>query len=119
MTRFGFPYRIGADGLTAGAGRDEHVRGLIEQILFTRQGERAIRPDFGAGVHELVFTENAPELAAAVQHMVQSALARWLSEAIELKEVVARAEGARLSVTIRYRALDEAEIRTLNVAREV
>lgn len=119
MTRFGFPYRIGADGLTAGAGRDAHLAGMIEQILFTRQGERAMRPDFGAGVHELVFTENAPELAAAVQHLVQSALQRWLSEAIELKEVVARAEGARLLVTVRYRALDESKIRTVRVARDV
>ncbi len=119
MTQFGFPYRIGTDGLTGSAGREAHLRGMIEQILFTLQGERANRPDFGAGVHDLVFTENAPELAAAVQHMVQSALQRWLAESIELKAVEARAEGATLSIVVRYRALDEAETRVLKLVREV
>ncbi len=119
MTQFGFPYRIGSDGVTWGGGREAHLRGLIEQVLFTRQGERPNRPDFGAGVHDLVFTENAPEMAAAVQHMVQSALQRWLADAIELKGVEARAQGARLSIAVRYRALDEAETRVLKVVREI
>ena len=119
MTRLAFPYRIGPDGRTAGAARDAHIRGMIEQVLFTRQGERPMRPDFGAGVHDLLFTENAPELAAAVQHMVQAALQRWLGEAIELKEVDARASAARLEVTVRYRALEEAEVRSVTVTREV
>lgn len=119
MTSFAFPYRIGPDGRTAGAERDAYIRGLIEQVLFTRQGERPMRPDFGAGVHELVFTENAPELAAAVQHMVQAALQRWLSETIGLREVAAQTRGARLEVIVRYQALDEAEARTVTVTREV
>lgn len=119
MTEFGFPYRIGSDGLTRDGGREAHLRGLIEQVLFTRQGERPNRPDFGAGVHDLVFTENAPEMAAAVQHLVQSALQRWLAEAIELKSVEARARASTLSVTVHYRALDESENRVLEVVREI
>jgi uncharacterized protein len=119
MTRFAFPYSIGPDGRSANASHEAHVRSMIEQVLFTRQGERPMRPDFGAGVHELVFAENAPELAAAIQHMVQTALQRWLSDAIELREVDARASDARLEVTVRYRALDEAQVRTMRVTREV
>jgi phage baseplate assembly protein W len=118
MTQFGFPYRIAPDGRTEGAGREGHVRALIEQVLFTRQGERAMRPDFGAGVHELVFAENAPELAAAVQHMVQAALQRWLSDTIEVKEVAARASAERLEVAVRFRALDEAQPRVVTVTRQ-
>jgi phage baseplate assembly protein W len=118
MTRFGFPFRIGADGATASAGSEDHVRGMIEQVLFTRQGERAMRPEFGAGVHELTFSDNAPELAAAVQHMVQSGLQRWLSEVIEVKAVDARAFGETLSITVRYRALEETAIRTVKITRD-
>ncbi len=33
MTQFGFPYRIGTDGLTGSAGREAHLRGMIEQML--------------------------------------------------------------------------------------
>jgi hypothetical protein len=118
MSGFGFPFRIAPDGRTAGAAREAHLRGLIEQVLFTRQGERPMRPDFGAGVHELVFAENAPELAAAVQHMVQAALHRFLSDLIEVREVVARASAERLEVTVRYRALDEAQPRLVTVTRQ-
>lgn len=119
MTRLAFPYRIGPDGRTATADRDAYLAGVIEQVLFTRQGERPNRPDFGAGVHEMVFSENAPELAAAVQHMVQAALHRFLSDLIELKGVAAEAQGATLVITVNYRALDEAEERTLKIVRDV
>jgi phage baseplate assembly protein W len=119
MTRFGYPYRIGADGRTAGADREAHLRGLIEQILFTRQGERVNRPDFGAGVHDMVFSENAPEIAAAVQHMVQAAVQRWLSDAIELRSVETQARDATLAITVRYRPLDEPAERVLKLVREV
>ena len=43
---------------------DEHVRDLIEQLLFTSPGERVMRPDFGCGLLDLVFAPNSPELAS-------------------------------------------------------
>lgn len=115
MTQFGFPYRIDANGGTAGAGHEAHIRDMIEQLLFTRRGERVNRPDFGAGVNELVFSENAPELAAAAQHMVMAALQQWLSEAIELRGVETAALDSRLSITVRYRPLDEAREQIVTV----
>lgn len=108
MTHFGFPYRIDANGWTAGAGHEGHIREMIEQLLFTRRGERVNRPDFGAAVNELVFSENAPELAAAAQHMVMAALQQWLSASIEVRGVETQAIDSRLSITVRYRPLDEA-----------
>lgn len=119
MIDFSFPYRVGADGVTALAGRDEHIRDMIEQILFTRKGERINRPDFGAGVADLLFSENAPEIAAAVQHMVQSALQHWLAGVIEVRGVDARSEDSLLAVTVWYRALDEAVDRSMTVTRQL
>jgi hypothetical protein len=118
VTHFGFPYRVGSDGRTARASADEHVRDLIELILFTSQGERVNRPDFGAGVRQLVFAENAPELANALQHLVQSALQRWLAELIEVRGVDVRAKDATLAVLVRFRALESAEERVVRVVRE-
>ena len=119
MSRFAFPYRIGPDGRTVGAEREVYVKGLIEQVLFTALGERVNRPDFGAGVREMLFNENAPELAAAVRHLVQGALQRWLGELIELRGVDTAAEGSKLTINVRYRALDEAQDRDLQIVREV
>jgi phage baseplate assembly protein W len=116
---FAFPYRVGADGATARAGYEEHIRDLIEMVLFTRRGERVNRPDFGAGVAELVFAENAPEMAAAAQHMVQAALQQWLAGVIEIRGVDTFSQDSLLSVTVRYTALDEAAERSVNVTRAV
>ena len=41
-----FPYRFDGRGRTAATGRDDHIRDLIEQVLFTAPGERVMRPDF-------------------------------------------------------------------------
>jgi phage baseplate assembly protein W len=118
-THFGFPYRVGADGSTARAGHDEHIRDLIETILFTRRGERVNRPDFGAGVAELIFAENAPEMAAAAQHMVQAALQQWLAGVIEIRGVDTFSQDSLLSITVRFAALDDGVERSVNVTRAV
>ena len=47
-----FPYHVDGRGRTAGTGDDDHLRDLIEQVLFTAPGERVMRPDFGSGLLE-------------------------------------------------------------------
>ena len=115
---FGFPYRIGADGRTATASADEHIRQLIEQILFTAQNERVNRPDFGAGVRQMVFAPNSPEVATAMQHLVQSALQRWMGGLVEVRGVDVRVVDSTLVAVVRFRALDTAEEQFVRVVRE-
>lgn len=111
MTWFAHPYRIAPAGTTATADRERQIRDMIEQVLFTRRGERVNRPEFGAGLHEMIFSENAPEIAAAVQHMVQAALQQWLAEVIEVRGVRAEAVESQLRVTVVYALLGEGEER--------
>ena len=119
MTHFGFPYRIGPDGRTAGASADEHVRQLIELVLFTEQGERLNRLEFGAGVRQLVFAGNSPELATAAQHLITSALQRWLAELVAVVAVDVTAAESTLAITVRFRAVGKSEERSLRLVREV
>ena len=42
-----FPYRVTGAGRTAHADYEQHVRHLIEQVLFTAPGERVNRPGLG------------------------------------------------------------------------
>lgn len=103
MSGFAFPYAIGGDGATTQPHADAHLRGMIEALLFTRRGERVNRPDFGAGVGELLFAENAPELAAAAQHMVQASLQQWLGHLIDTVAVETAAVNSRLVIVVRFR----------------
>ena len=102
MSGFGFPYRIGRDGMTAGADEEAHVREMIEQVLFTSPGERVNRPTFGSGLMQLVFAPNSDELATAMQFLVQGALQQWLGDLILVESITADNQDSTLQVTVQY-----------------
>ena len=107
-----YPFHFSSLGRTASTGYDDHVRDMIEQLLFTEPGERVNRPDFGSGVRQLVFAPNSPELAAALQYTVQAALQRWLGDVIEVAALEVVSEDAELRVTLQYVVLRTGEART-------
>lgn len=98
----GYPYRIDIGGRTAGTGYDDHIREMIEQLLFTVPGERVNRPDFGSGLLQLVFAPNSDALAAATQFAVAAALQQWLGDVIEVQSVVIENVDSTLIVDVRY-----------------
>jgi phage baseplate assembly protein W len=53
---------------------EESVRQSIWIILGTAKGERVMRPDFGCGIHDLVFGVNTASTAGEVAQAVQEAL---------------------------------------------
>src|SRR5438270_9833283 len=97
-----FPFHIKDDGSTADATTDDHVRGMIEQVLFTTPGERVNRPTFGCGLLQLVFAPNSDVLAAATQFTVQGALQQWLGDVIEIAAVEVDAQDSTLHVAVQY-----------------
>ncbi|MGP3950446.1 GPW/gp25 family protein [Streptomyces sp. 7N604] len=101
-TDIAFPFRPDRRGRTAHAAYDDHVRDLIEQLLFTSPGERVMRPDFGCGLLDLVFTPNSPELASALELSVHASLQRWLGELIEVESLDVVSEENVVRVHLRY-----------------
>jgi len=97
-----FPFHLDSRGRTATADGDDHIREMIEQLLFTNPGERVNRPDFGSGLQQLVFSPNSPELAAAVKFTLQAALQRWLGDLIELQALEVTSEDSTLSILFQY-----------------
>lgn len=97
-----YPFHFDNRGRTAEASDDEHIRDLIEQVLFTSPGERVNRPTFGSGLLQLVFAPNSDALAAAAQLTVQGALQQWLGELILVEGVDVTNEESTLQVVVRY-----------------
>ncbi|MCL4829495.1 MAG: GPW/gp25 family protein [Caldilinea sp.] len=97
-----YPYAIDGSGRTAQPDDDEHIRQMIEQLLFTAPGERVNRPTFGTGLRQLLFAPNSPELATATEFMVQGALQEFLGELIRVEAVDVVSEEATLRVTVQY-----------------
>ncbi len=97
-----FPFHFDSRGRTALAASDDHVREMIEQLIFTNPGERVNRPDFGSGLLQLVFAPNSAELAATVQFTLQAALQRWLGDVISVSDLEVTSTDSTLSIEIDY-----------------
>jgi len=97
-----FPYHIDSSGRTARVDVDEHIRDLIETVLFTAPGERVNRPTFGSGLMQLIFAPSSPEMATATQFLVQGALQQWLGDLIIVEKVSVESLDATLLITVQY-----------------
>jgi len=100
-----FPVGVDGDGQIAMARYEESIRQAIWVILATARGERAMRPDFGCGLHDLVFAVNSAGTAGRVASEVRQALLTW-EPRIDLLHVAASADPSepnRLLIEIEYR----------------
>ena len=97
-----FPLHFDRRGRTAATDDNDHIRDMIEQLLFTNPGERVNRPDFGSGLLQMVHAPNSPELASALQFTMQAALQRYLGDLIDLQNLQVSARDSTLSVVVQY-----------------
>jgi phage baseplate assembly protein W len=72
-----FPVAAGPHSRLDLLGGDAKIRQSIWLILSTAPGERQMLPEFGCGVHELVFEANTAALRGVLQGKVRDALTRW------------------------------------------
>jgi phage baseplate assembly protein W len=112
-----YPFHFDARGRTATTGGADHVRDMIEQLLFTSPGERVNRPDFGSGLLQMVFAPNSPELAAALQFTMQAALQQWLGDVIQVQSLEVISEDAALKVNLNYLLRRTGEVRAETFVR--
>ena len=113
-----YPFHIDGRGRTADADNEEHIRQMIEQLLFTSPGERVNRPDFGTGLMQLIFAPNSPELAAATEFTVQGALQQWLGDIVKVESVDVASEDAALHISVQYVIRRNQQRRSVEFSRE-
>jgi phage baseplate assembly protein W len=100
-----FPVDLAADATIVPASEEDKVRQSIELVLRTAPGERPMRPDFGCGIHELVFEAVGNAMIGRVIAAVSSALATW-EPRIDVLDVSAQQDSddpTRLLIEIDYR----------------
>lgn len=97
------PVAVDDEGEVLQAQYEESVRQSIWIILSTSKGERMMRPDFGCGIHDLVFEVNSASTAGRVAQEVQKALV--LQEPrIDLLDIKVQPgdSGEKLLISIEY-----------------
>jgi phage baseplate assembly protein W len=101
-----FPFRIEtATGRVGTASDEQDIRQSILIILKTAKGERVMRPDFGCGIHNLVFAAIDTATLAQVKRDVEDAL-RTYEARIDVTAVRASAANllnGQLIIEIDYR----------------
>lgn len=98
----GFPFEVDERGRIADPAYPEHIRELIEQLLFTNAGERVNRPDLGCGLLQLIFSPLSGELVAVAEFRISGEINRWLGQLIQVESVRVRATASELTVHVEY-----------------
>jgi phage baseplate assembly protein W len=100
-----FPFRISPSGGIALQRHERDIDEAIRIILSTAKGERHMRPQFGCGIHELVFAPNNATPAGLVESYVEEAIGWWEPrvEVLEVNVDTDDDERNLLIITIHYR----------------
>ena len=107
-----YPFGFDPRGRSRLTGAGDHVRDLIEQVLFTAPGERVNRPEFGTPIKDLVFEGISDTLVVTTEQMVHGALIRWLDSLISVESVSVDADGSTFTVTVVYALRGDDDRRT-------
>lgn len=94
-----FPLGVDAQGRIAMRSLEEQVRQSILMILRTGRGERVMRPDFGAGLEQLIFEPLTATTAALAEHQAREALVRF-EPRIEVLSLIARIDPTQVGVLL-------------------
>jgi phage baseplate assembly protein W len=94
-----YPLTASAHGPRYAAGADK-IRQSIWLILSTAKGERPMLPDFGCGIHDLVFAANTAGFRGLVTAEVRDAITRWEPRVDVLEVRVESPDDARNRVII-------------------
>jgi phage baseplate assembly protein W len=100
-----FPLQVTASGKIAQARYEQRIEESIYLILSTARGERVMLPNFGCGIHDLVFAPNNALTSSVVVQNVRQALVAF-EPRIDVLEVSAdqgEGEPNLLLIRINYR----------------
>ncbi len=99
-----FPVGVDNDGKISMSKHEQDIKESIRIILGTAKGERVMRPDFGCGIHELVFEPINTSTINKVENDVRENLTLW-EPRIELVKVEAQtddSDNGKLEIGIDY-----------------
>lgn len=110
-----FPMRVDATGGIALSDTDRVVEESIRLILASAPGDRPMRPDFGCGIHDLVFAPADATTAGRIVYEVRMALGRWEPriDVLDVDVTISEVEASTLYIDITYQLSGTSDPRNL------
>ena len=56
----------------------DQVRSNLKNLLLTKKGERILQPEFGSGLHDLLFNPATEKFEEDLETTINDAVAKWL-----------------------------------------
>jgi phage baseplate assembly protein W len=72
------PLQIGGAGFTQTYNTTEQIKSNIKNLLLTQKGERILQPEFGSGLHEILFDFNNDDIEGKIEDAINAAFEQWL-----------------------------------------
>jgi len=100
-----FPVSIDGKGTIRMSEFEDDIKEAIWIILSTAEGERVMRPDFGCGIHDLIFSPINTNTINMVESSIREALIKWEPriEILNIEISREKADVGQLLVSIDYR----------------
>ncbi|MEO6771486.1 MAG: GPW/gp25 family protein [Kofleriaceae bacterium] len=107
-TGWKFPLQVTPAGAIATSSEEQKIEESILLVLSTAPGERLMLPDFGCGIHDLVFAPNNSSTVTTVVDLVRRALTKY-EPRIDVIDVTAETSNEQqnlLLIRVDYRVRD-------------
>ncbi len=99
-----WPLSVSSQGGIAMVHEEDDIHEAILNILQTSPGERVMRPEYGCGIHGLIFAPINARTFGLIDRYIRQGLGRWepRAEVVDVDISVDPDNDARLLIHIRY-----------------
>lgn len=112
------PVQRGNTGMFAQAFSSfEQAKSNLKNLLLTRKGERILQPNFGTGLHSLLFEQADDNLAENIEKVITSSVSFWLPyiniDEIDVKMTDEMKDQNRAEVSVKFTVGNQIDVQEI------
>jgi len=92
----------------------QQISSNIKNLLMTKKGERIFQPEFGSGLHEILFDFNNNELPIKIETAITESMEQWLPyvtiESIDVEQTDYLKDRNRAKISIKFKIGDDVQL---------
>jgi phage baseplate assembly protein W len=100
------PLQVGGTGFIQTYNTTEQIKSNIKNLLLTQKGERILQPEFGSGLHEILFDFNDDDIEGKIENAINEAFELWLPyivvDSIDIEQTDELKDKNRVNVSITF-----------------